>query len=272
MVAGLQRERLLTVSTLTFTHVGGPTALLEVDGWRLLTDPTFDAPGRTYSFGWGTSSRKTAGPALSVEEVGAVDAVLLSHDHHADNLDDAGRAMLAGVPTVLTTVPGARRLGPPAQGLQPWAATTLTHPDRPTLTVTATPGRHGPVGAQALVGAVTGFALTWEGQEHGAVWVTGDTVLTSEVRRVPERLDVGTVVVHLGGVRFPTTGPVRYTMTVAEGRELCRSLRPRTVLPVHHEGWSHFLDSAAALERPELAPDGGTTVWAEPGTPVDLLA
>lgn len=258
------------MSTLTFTHIGGPTALLEIDGWRVLTDPTFDAPGRTYGFGWGTSSRKTAGPALSVEEVGAVDAVLLSHDHHADNLDDAGRAMLAGVPTVLTTPPGARRLGAPARGLHPWEVTTLTHPDRPTLTVTATPGRHGPVGAQVLVGAVTGFALTWEGQEHGAVWVTGDTVLTSEVRRVPERLDVGTVVVHLGGVRFPTTGPIRYTMTVADGLALCRSLRPHTVLPVHHEGWSHFLDSAAALERPELAPDGGSTVWAQPGTAVHV--
>ena len=56
-------------------------------------------------------------------------------------------------------------------------------------------------------------------------------------------------------------------MTVADGRELCREVRPRTVLPVHHEGWSHFLDSAAALERPELVPDGGRTVWAEPGTP-----
>ena len=99
------------------------------------------------------------------------------------------------------------------------------------------------------------------------MWVTGDTVLTSEVRRVPERLQVGTVVLHLGGVRFPTTGPLRYTMTVVDGRELCRELRPRTVLPVHHEGWSHFLDSAAALERPELAPDGGSTVWAEPGKP-----
>lgn len=271
MVAGPHRERVLTVSTLTFTHIGGPTALLEVDGWRILTDPTFDAPGRTYSFGWGTSSRKTAGPALSVEEVGAVDAVLLSHDHHADNLDDAGRAMLAGVPTVLTTVPGARRLGPPARGLRAWEVTTLTHPDRPAVTVTATPGRHGPAGAQALVGAVIGFGLTWEGQEHGAVWVTGDTVLTSDVRRVGERLPVGTLVVHLGGVRFPTTGPLRYTMTVADGRELCQVVRPRTVLPVHHEGWSHFLDSAAAREHPELAPDGGTTVWADPGRPTAVL-
>jgi hypothetical protein len=37
--------------------MGGPTALVEVDGLCLLTDPTFDAPGRGYSFGWGASSR-----------------------------------------------------------------------------------------------------------------------------------------------------------------------------------------------------------------------
>ena len=38
------------------THVGGPTLLLEVGGWRLLTVPTFDPPGDRYSFGWGSSS------------------------------------------------------------------------------------------------------------------------------------------------------------------------------------------------------------------------
>nr|BFE57997.1 hypothetical protein GCM10020063_025230 [Dactylosporangium thailandense] len=48
------------------THVGGPTVLIEVGGWRLLTDPTFDPPGRRYTFGWGTSSRKLAGPAVDL--------------------------------------------------------------------------------------------------------------------------------------------------------------------------------------------------------------
>jgi len=38
--------------TTRITHIGGPTALLEVEEWRLLTDPTFDPPGRRYSFGW----------------------------------------------------------------------------------------------------------------------------------------------------------------------------------------------------------------------------
>lgn len=32
------------MSSLTMTLIGGPTALIEIDGFRLLTDPTFDAP------------------------------------------------------------------------------------------------------------------------------------------------------------------------------------------------------------------------------------
>ena len=76
---------------LRLTHIGGPTVLIEVGDWRLLTDPTFDPPGRRYSFGWGSSSRKLAGPAVEVGELGQIDAVLLTHDHHGDNLDDAGR-------------------------------------------------------------------------------------------------------------------------------------------------------------------------------------
>lgn len=254
------------MSVLTFTHVGGPTALLEVEGWRILTDPTFDAPGRTYPFGWGTSSRKTAGPAVPAERVGDVDVVLLTHDHHADNLDDAGRRLLPSAGTVLTTVPGARRLGGGAVGLHAWASTRLSHPDRPALTVTATPCRHGPPGSGPVVGAVVGFALAWEGQEHGALWVSGDTVLDRRVREVGRRVDVGTAVLHLGGVRFPVTGPLRYTMTRADGRRLCAALRPRTVLPVHHEGWSHFVDGTG--HREDLTGGAGRTVWAPPGEPV----
>jgi L-ascorbate metabolism protein UlaG (beta-lactamase superfamily) len=43
---------------IRLTHIGGPTVLLEVEGWRLLTDPTFDSPGCRYGFGWGSSSHK----------------------------------------------------------------------------------------------------------------------------------------------------------------------------------------------------------------------
>ncbi|MEV0175474.1 MBL fold metallo-hydrolase [Streptomyces sp. NPDC050803] len=234
------------------THIGGPTTLIEVAGWRLLTDPTFDPPGRRYSFGWGTSSRKTSGPATKPTELPPLDAVLLTHDHHADNLDTAGRALLPAARTVLTTPSGARRLRGNSHGLAPWQTWRLESPGRPTIEVTATPARHGPPLSRFLVGDVTGFALRWEGQQHGALWISGDTVLHGGVREVAHRLDVGTALLHLGGVRFPVTGPVRYTMTAARAVELCRLLRPHTVLPTHYEGWSHFHEGRRAIEA-ELA-------------------
>ena len=37
------------MTTVDITHIGGPTTLIEIGGWRLLTDPTFDS-------GWTVSS------------------------------------------------------------------------------------------------------------------------------------------------------------------------------------------------------------------------
>ena len=97
---------------------------------------------------------------MAIEDVGPVDVVLLSHDHHADNLDDLGRTLLRTAQTVVTTRSGARRIGAPdARGLAAGEATTLTAPGRPALTVTATPCRHGPPLSRPIAGPVVGFAL-----------------------------------------------------------------------------------------------------------------
>ena len=245
--------------------------LLEAGGWRILSDPTFDEPGRTYKFGWGSSSKKLSGPALTLDALGPIDAVVLSHHHHGDNLDDAGRAALSSAEVVVTTkravadgVPGA------ARGLDAWERTTLEAPARATITVTATPCRHGPPLSRPIVGHVVGFALTFEGFDDGAIWFSGDTVLYPGVREVADRLKVDVAVMHLGAVRFPITGPVRYSMTAKAAVELCGLIKPRVAVPVHYEGWSHFSQGRAAIEteldrapqdvseRFRLVPIGGT--------------
>src|SRR6266508_1088543 len=136
---------------MRLTHIGGPTVLIQVAGWRLLTDPTFDPPGRKYNFGWGSSSRKLAGPAIAAADLPPIDAVLLSPDHHGDNLDPAGRARLPSAGVVVTTVAGATRRGGGARALVPGATTQLEAPGRPTIGITATPCRHGPPLAHPII-------------------------------------------------------------------------------------------------------------------------
>jgi L-ascorbate metabolism protein UlaG (beta-lactamase superfamily) len=263
------------VPQIRITHIGGPTTLIEVGGLRLLTDPTFDAPGRRYSFGWGSASHKTTGPAINPADLLPTHAVLLSHDQHGDNLDDAGRALLPSAGIVLTTTAAASRLGGNAVGLNPWETTTIgdssgTHP---AVAVTATPARHGPPLSRAIVGSVVGFALGWEGQEHGVLWISGDTVLYDGIRQVAKRLTVDTAVLHLGAVQFGITGPVRYTMTAREAVALCKLLRPRTVLPVHYEGWDHLHEGRQTIEAAfAAAPDEvrSTLRWLPLGRAVEL--
>ncbi|MER7889221.1 MBL fold metallo-hydrolase [Micromonospora sp. NPDC094482] len=236
------------MADVRFTHIGGPTTLIEVAGLRLLTDPTFDPPGRRYSFGWGSASRKTTGPALTAADLPPIDAVLLTHDQHGDNLDAAGRALLPAAGVVLTTPSAAGRLGGNAVGLAAWQTATVGSGDQ-RIVVTATPARHGPPLSRAITGEVTGFALHRPDRADGALWISGDTVLHDGVRQVAERMSVATAVLHLGAVRFGITGPVRYTMNAPEAVELCRLLRPRTVLPVHYEGWGHFREGREVVER-----------------------
>src|SRR5579859_7663928 len=96
-------------TAVNLTLIGGPTALIEIAGFRLLTDPTFDQPG-DYQSG-PVRLEKTERPAESADELGQVTAVLLSHDQHFDNLDRAGRSFLDRVPVTFTTEEGAKRLG-----------------------------------------------------------------------------------------------------------------------------------------------------------------
>src|SRR5690348_486635 len=148
----------MTSTTPQLTYIGGPTALLEWRGLRLLTDPTFDPAGTTYTTPVYTL-RKTQDPAIAAEQLLPLDAVLLSHEHHFDNLDHAGRALLPSASTVLTTTEGAARLGGTARGLAPWEHIDLSAPDGAILRVTATPARHGP--AHLDRGPVIGFALAF---------------------------------------------------------------------------------------------------------------
>ena len=225
-------------TTKTIQLVGGPTVLLDFGGLRLLTDPTFDLP-RRYSQG-GMESEKTIGPALSAAALGRIDAVLLSHDEHFDNLDTAGRQLLQDIPLTLTTPGGAERLGGTARGLQPFESTELERPGGGTVNVTAVPARHGPAGVEAVLGQVSGFWLAAE--DLGAVYVTGDNTSLDRVREIGHRLGSPDLIVQfVGAVHNPEIFDGQLLTMDGLGAQVSATLLgARAVAIAHAEGWSHY--------------------------------
>jgi L-ascorbate metabolism protein UlaG (beta-lactamase superfamily) len=223
--------------TLTVQLVGGPTAVLEYAGLRWLTDPAFSPPGE-YEGGL----VKTTGPALAAEDIGAIDVVLLSHDHHSDNLDPAGRAFLPHAGQVLTTVAGAERLAGNAVGVEPWSSVTVGE-----VTVTAVPAQHGPDGTDHITGPVIGFVLAAPGLE--TVYVSGDNASLDVVRAIADRAGpIAVAILFAGAVQLPHRFDGAYlTLSSDRAAEAARILGVRAVVPVHYEGWSHFTQGEAEL-------------------------
>ena len=251
-------------STLTVRLVGGPTAVLDYAGLRLLTDPTFDPPGEHEG-----GLTKLTGPAVAADDVGAIDAVLLSHDHHSDNLDPGGRAFLPRAGRTLTTTAGAERLGGNAVGLEPWATVELERPGGGAVSVTVVPALHGPEGSEPVTGPVIGFVLAAD--DAPTLYVSGDNASVDVVRTIADRMGpIELAVLFTGGVSVPYRFDGAYlTLSTDRAVEAARVLGARAIVPVHFEGWAHFTQGAddlrAAFDTAGLGdrlviPEAGDTV------------
>ncbi|MDM7856141.1 MBL fold metallo-hydrolase [Cellulomonas alba] len=227
------------MTTTTLTWVGGPTLLLELAGQTFLTDPTFDAAPAEYP--GGATLRKLVGPAVPAADV-RPDVVLLSHDQHADNLDHAGRDLLSRVPTVLSTPTAAGRV-PGIRGLEPWEVTDVGD-----VRVTAVPAQHGPQGAEAQSGPVTGFVLEAAGVP--TVYVSGDNASVDVVDQVARRFpDIGLAVLFVGGANVGRFGAEPMTLDARRASAAADLLDRAKVVPVHHTDWAHFVDPLSAVQE-----------------------
>ncbi|MFM0736386.1 MBL fold metallo-hydrolase [Paraburkholderia xenovorans] len=107
-VSWLKQNR--TVDTLTW--IGHASALVQIQGVNILTDPVFSDRASPFSF---TGPRRKVEPALSIEQLPHIDLVLISHNHY-DHLDAASVVAI-----------NAQRGGPPLflvpMGVKSWMTT-----------------------------------------------------------------------------------------------------------------------------------------------------
>lgn len=237
------------------THFGTATMLIEIGSLRLLTDPVFDEPGQTYNVMGLARYRRKSLPGNYPAALEGCDAVLLSHHHHGDNLDESGRRLLDKAKTCLTTSAAAKHLGGRAVGMRVWQQEVLNGADGERIRITATPAQHGPWFMNPVTGPVIGFMIEWEGQTDGALYISGDTVMFGGINEVARRFQIGTAILHVGRATFKATGSFHYTFTARESAQAARVLGAKRIFPIHYEGWSHFKEGRADVER-EFAKEG----------------
>jgi L-ascorbate metabolism protein UlaG (beta-lactamase superfamily) len=222
------------------TLIGGPTAVFEIGGLRLLTDPTFDPPG-DHPIGK-RNLIKTSAPAVVPEAVGDIDAVLLSHDQHPDNLDDEGRRFIEQVPLVLSTAAAAERLGGVTRELPVWRSHTLTRPDGDELKITGVPAQHGPACTEHITGEVRGFVLS--GQQLPTVYISGDNASLPFVRDITDHAGPFDVAVIFAGRARTPLMDAYLTFSADQAAQAAEILGAPIVIPMHVDGWKHLTEHA----------------------------
>ena len=226
----------------SMTFVGNATTVLRLGDFTLLTDPNFVTANQRVHLGYGMWTRRRTDPALTIDELPPLDAVLLSH-LHGDHFDRvASRRLPRDLPIVTNPQArrGLRRRGFEAvHGLSTWDTHDVARGGQ-RLRVTAVPGRHGPGPVDVLLPRVMGSVVELENEGTCVLrlYVTGDTLFRPWLAEVPRRCgDIDAMLIHLGGTR--RLG-LLLTMDDAQGADLTELIRPRLTLPIHYDDYRAF--------------------------------
>lgn len=240
--------------------VGTATVILRYAGFTILTDPNFLHAGDHVHLGYGLTAERLTNPALDIEQLPAIDFVVLSH-YHGDHFDRVAEERLRKDVPVITTEHAASELrdkgftAPVA--LDTWQAATVEK-NGARVRVSSMPGRHGPPVVEKFLPPVMGSMLEFEneaGKTMLRLYITGDTLVFDELHEIPRRYpDIDLGLYHLGGT---TIMGILLTMDAEQGVEAVRIVNPKKVIPIHYNDYEVFKspleDFRAAAEAAGLA-------------------
>jgi L-ascorbate metabolism protein UlaG (beta-lactamase superfamily) len=238
-------------SGLRVTWFGHSSALVEIDGVKVLTDPLWGE--RTSPFPW-IGPQRWFPPPLALQALADIDAVVISHDHY-DHLDRASIVEMLRWRAVFVVPLGVgahlARWGVPEQRiveLDWWQSTRVGG-----VELVATPARHGSgrYSAKSNKTLWAGYAML--GPRHRA-WYSGDTGFHDDLPRIGERygpFDVTMIEAGQYDVNWPDThlGP-------EQAVDAHRLVRGKTMIPVHwaliklaDHGWTEPVERVLAAAQ-----------------------
>lgn len=256
-------------SGVRVTWFGHSSALVEVDGARILTDPIWSERSGPVSF---AGPKRFFDPTIAVADLPEIDAVVISHDHW-DHLDMATIRELARTEAQFVVPLGI------GAHLERWDV----RPDKITeldwwgstevagVQLHATPARHqtGRLNPSGKTMLWSGWAIV--GPEHRA-WYSGDSGFHDGLAEIGRRLGPFDVALVESGQYNEHWPDVHYGPELAV--EAARQVKAEVMVPVH---WALFSLAPHAWTEPverviaEAACVGQTVRVLRPGEPNEPL-
>lgn len=226
---------------VTVGWIGHSTLLINLYGYRILTDPVFgEKVGVSVGFTQIGLKRFTA-PALSIDEVGSVDLILLSHAH-MDHFDMPTLRKLANPETTVITARGTtgllRKL-PFAKVEELGGKESLTLGD---VTIQAVPVRHwGNRFPWNRSYQYTGYVIERNGT---SIFFPGDTAYTPDFKWLADKqLDLAFMPI---GAYSPDQFQ-RHHCTPEQAWQMFLDTGAKWLIPIH---WNTFVLSREPVEEP----------------------
>ena len=254
---------------LRATWLGHSTVLVEIDGYRVLTDPVWGERVSPVSF---AGPKRFQPVPVAIGALPPIDVVIISHDHY-DHLDYPTIRELAktGVPFVTSLGVGAHL---EAWGVPPdriteldwWESYRLPHGD---LTINAAPSQHFSGRSATSRNRTLWSSMAVRGTKH-AFFFSGDTGLTPEYAEIRERLGPFDLVMLEVGAFHPAWGDIH--LGPENALEALKLLGGGAFLPVHWGTFNlaiHAWDDPAESLLREAPAKGAHLVMPRLGEPVE---
>ena len=209
------------------------TLLVSTAGKRIIVDPMFSKWGSTPPVP--LSSNRIRNPlvplAVAAEDLVAVDAIIITHNHF-DHFDpDAQQRLPKNIPVfcqpadvAVIKAAGFTKVIPIESKYQ-WQG----------ITISRVGGKHGTGRVGEMMGLVSGFILATKSKK--SLYIAGDTIYHRQVEQAIDQFQPTHIIVNAGAAQFIFGDPI--TMTAADIARLWRYAKSATIIAVHMEAINH---------------------------------
>ncbi len=237
------RDDVSTQAAGSLFFIGTATMLVHYGGFTFITDPNFIHLHEKVDLGGGISATRQTDPAIDIGQLPPLDFVLLSH-FHGDHFDQVAERELAKDIPIITPPQAADQLHKRGftnlYPLDTWKTVSITR-EEARLSITAAPGKHGPVVVDLALPDVMGSLLEFQTggiESRFRMYITGDTLVYDDIREIPQRFpNIDLALLHLGGTKIMG---LLLTMDDKQGVEMLEIIQPEMAIPIHYNDYDVF--------------------------------